>query len=224
MTVAPFLSHPLIIPAFLAGILLSGALAAWNRSLRLRGRLCPHCASTTVALLPRFPLRLLMRNLVKRWCPGCGWKGLASQPAHERRGRSGKIRLRRGFRWGAPLPPPKGFFNWSGQEAGGRSETQSPAGNPDPEGPELPLPGFQWRDDYANPGGTGFNWAGELPPPANPFQFAQEEEGDASAAGRKPPPPIPFRFADDPEPVRQEGEVPPSSRGILSRLRFRWKG
>jgi hypothetical protein len=169
-----FFSQPLVIPAFLAGILLSGAIAAWARSLKLRGRLCPECASTTVALVPGFPLRLLGGSLVKRWCAGCGWKGLASQPAHERRGRGGKVRLNGSFKWGGTPPPPDGYFNWGGEEAEAQ-ELISRLEEMEPEGPELSLPGFQWRDHPRSPEGGGFNWAQGGGPPPIPFQFAGEE-------------------------------------------------
>jgi hypothetical protein len=199
MTSMSFFSQPLIVPAFLAGILFSGAIAAWARSLKLRGRLCPQCASTTVALFPGFPLRLLGSNLVKRWCTGCGWRGLAFRPAHERAGKGGEVRLNGSFKWGAAPPPPDGFFDWSGDEMG---RSGSPPAEADPEGPELPLPGFEWRDQPRISEDAAFNWA--------------QDEG---------PPPIPFKFAETPEPhqVEQEEAEPPPRR-VMPNLGFRWRG
>jgi hypothetical protein len=220
-----FFSHPLVIPAFLAGILLSAAVVAWIRSLRHRGRLCPRCSSTTVPLISGFPLRLLGPSLVRRWCTGCGWKGLASRPAHERAGKGGKIRLNGSFRWGSPHPPPNEFFSWSESENGTREGTPLPRKD-DLEGPELPLPSFQWREEPRISEGAGFNWAQDDAPPAIPFQFAgEEEEAESPSLEDMPPPPIPFRFAESStSPAVRDEEVNPPPRRVLPNLGFRWRG
>ena len=136
------------------------------------------------------------------------------------------MRLKGRFRWGAPLPPPDGYFNWNGEETE-REETTSPPETMDTEGPELPLPGFQWRDEPRTSEGAEFNWAEDGGPPAIPFQFAHEdEEAEQPSPERTPPPPIPFRFADDaePPPGSEDDAQPPPPRGILPKLGFRWRG
>lgn len=97
---------------FLSGASISWAVVRWALSVRRRGRVCPRCSSTTISLVPGFPLKLLGRGVIPRWCPGCGWKGLALRPAHERRSITGKIRLKGGFRWGFRRRLPPGIFSW----------------------------------------------------------------------------------------------------------------
>jgi len=95
---------PLAIPAFLAGMLVSWILVTWGLAVLRRGRRCPRCASPSLpVVLPR-PLRFLGRRLTSRWCPECGWKGLAVRPPFHGRRVGGHVRLRGGFRWG------KGIF------------------------------------------------------------------------------------------------------------------
>ena len=105
---------PLSVCCFLAGASIAWTGVTWVLSVRRRGRLCPRCHSTTIPLVPTFPLKLFGRGVTSRWCPGCGWEGIALRPAHERRSRTGKIRLRGGFRWGFRHPPPPGAFSWRG--------------------------------------------------------------------------------------------------------------
>lgn len=103
---------PLWALCFLSGASVSWAAVRWVLCVRRRGRVCPRCSSTTLSLVPGFPLKLLGRGVTSRWCPGCGWKGLALRPAHERRNLIGKIRLRGGFRWGPGQPGLPGVFSW----------------------------------------------------------------------------------------------------------------
>ena len=224
----PFLSQPLVIPAFLVGVLVSGAVVAWFRSVKRRGRLCPVCTSTTVSLVPGFPLRLLGTGMVVRWCPGCEWKGLAIRPSHERQSAGGKVRLKGSFRWGESPPPPEGFFNWSGEEARGAGEEGLSGMDTLPEdGSELPVPGFRWREKPPLSEGAGFSWGGEEEPgpPPIPFQFAEEtQDPPPPPMEADSPPPIPFRFADQPgTPGKNPSKNPDSPRNVFPRLRFRWK-
>lgn len=225
----PSLSHPLVIPAFLVGVLVSGAVVAWFRSVKRRGRLCPDCTSTTLSLVPGFPLRLLGNGVVVRWCPGCEWKGLAIRPSHERQSAGGKVRLKGSFRWGTPPPPPDGFFTWSGEEAGRPEEEDLSGKEPLPEdGSELPVPGFRWREKPPLSEEAGFSWGGEegSGPTPIPFQFAEEAQDPLPPPTETgSPPPIPFRFADQPTTAEENPSKSPNSpKRIFPRLRFRWKG
>jgi len=110
MQSGPFSFPPLVLPAFVAGLLISAGCITWILAIKRRGRLCPECSSTTLPLVPEFPLKLFMGAAVLRWCPGCGWKGIALRPPHERRSLGGKIRLGGGFRWGFRPPPKSGFL------------------------------------------------------------------------------------------------------------------
>lgn len=95
---------PLAVPAFLAGMLVSWILVTWGLAVRRRGRRCPRCASPTLPVVLSRPFRFLGRKLTSRWCPECGWKGLAvRKPLHRIRIRR-DVRFRGGFRWG------KGIF------------------------------------------------------------------------------------------------------------------
>lgn len=48
-------------------------------------RRCSHCDGETLLLRPRPVGRLLyrlsLRRIQRRWCPRCGWEGLARRPA-----------------------------------------------------------------------------------------------------------------------------------------------
>ncbi len=208
MITLPLPLGALSIPAFVAGVVAAGVSVAWVLSLRRRGRLCPHCGATTVALVPGFPLRLLTRRLVRRWCAGCGWKGWALRPAHEGRDLRGKVRLNRGFRWGAQPPPPRGHFHWNRQESTSPDLPDEPASGEGEAHSALPAtdPPFLFRGQHPSSDQVGFNWGAGPPSPTDPFSPREEEE---TRPGEVPsPPPLPFHFAEEEGEIRPR-EVPP---------------
>ena len=230
-----FLFSPVVGLVFAASALVAACLVMALRVIRRRGRLCPRCGSTTVPLVPSFPLNLMGRRVLSRWCSGCDWKGLALRPSHEHRGLDGRIHLRGGFRWGSAAPPPSPFFRWGDQLEDEESQDLS----------TPPPPPFQWKGRDSAPGrdeslpqlpfswgrsraegppaspAIPFRFAGDEPPPL-PFHFAEEEveeELDGELSEVEEPPRIPFRFADQDEPGRPDR----APDRIHPRLGFRWK-
>ncbi len=237
-----FVVSPLVGLTFALSALVAAGVVLAVLAVRRRGRLCPRCGSTTLALVPSFPLKLLAKRVLSRWCSGCGWKGLALRPPHERRALDGKIHLKGGFRWGAPAPPPTRFFHWSGEGTEEEEDQPGPVSPPDlpfrwgeeegsgpgPEPGEAPSLPFSWGrnggDGPPPPPPVPFRFLGRRPPPL-PFRFAEEgsEEPEPSADGHmlpEHPPPIPFRFAGEAE--EEDGEKPDPDR-VRPRLGFRWK-
>ena len=167
-------SAPLLFfPSLLAGVLIAAGGVTWLLRVRRRGRLCPRCHATTICLVPGPLLRILGRAVFPRWCPGCGWEGLAIQPAHERRGPDGKVRLKGGFRWGLRPPPRPGFFSWSGEDTG----IEAVPGSADRAGDSVPGD----EAPTTSTGGTG-------DPDPSP------EEGPSQDPGRNLRPRLGFRW------------------------------
>ena len=250
LELAVYSPSPLVTSAFAAGILVAGIGVVRILRVKTRGRLCPQCGSTTVSLVPSFPLSLLGGRVLSRWCSGCDWSGLTFRPSHERRASDGRVHLRGGFKWGSPPPPPTQFFSWQGEENAPKESpgpaNLDPKSNPAPTGP----PPFQWKEDTRPPAQGGappplpFHFSGEAPPPL-PFRFSGGTPAPKGFRGPgSQPPPLPFVFAEEEEeedqggfPLEEEppripfrfagdGEVggrSPDPSRIRPRLGFRWR-
>ena len=155
MEVAFFPLSSLALPAFLAGTVVAAVGTTWVISILRRTSLCPRCSSITISVVPALSLHLFGRRVVSRWCPECGWEGLATLPGKPRTGGRRTPRVKVKFRWGVSPTPPTSFFRWK--------EGEAEAG-PEPRGADAPDP----SSDMGCPGVETEAQSGEDEPGSRP--------------------------------------------------------
>ena len=127
--------------AGVVGLALAG-MGLWLISVGRRGCSCPRCASPTFLLAVPLPLRWVGHRVSERWCPGCGWRGLAIR--HPPRS-EGQPRRSPGIaRWSSERPSLPNPPGWVAQRQRPTSAPSPPIqkGGPDPapKSDHEPLP------------------------------------------------------------------------------------